>query len=139
MDQQYNYNNEDHEYSGSDYKNDYNKYHNSDNENKDAVQVMLILMIVISCSRACFELNRYLYQTIVTNCKKKRLTCRRLNSADEEKLLNECSICLEQYIKNDKVIELSCKHTYHEKCIKEWMDTNNISNNSCPICRENII
>ena len=29
-----------------------------------------------------------------------------------------------------------CNHKFHEKCIIEWFDKDN---NSCPLCRENII
>ena len=141
----YNYNNDDN-YSyhngddggdggdgGDGNKREYNK------ENNEFIQFMMVFLLLMSCSRACYECNKYLYQKIINSCNKNKLTCRRLNSTDEDKLLNECSICLEQYVKNEKVIELQCKHTYHEKCIKEWIDTNNASNNSCPICRESII
>ena len=132
----HNYNNDDHYYQ--DNNNSNQKFIEHDG-NKDFVQFMLIILLFVSCSRIFYECNHCLYLKIVTTCKKRRLTCRRLNSSDEDKLLNECSICLEKYVKNEKIIELSCKHTFHEKCIKEWMDTNNISNNTCPICRENII
>ena len=132
----YNYNNDDHYYQDNNHSNQ--KFIESGG-NKDFVQFMLILLLFISFSRAFYECNHYFYLKLVNSCKKRRLTCRRLNSSDEDKLLNECSICLEHYVKNEKIIELSCKHTFHEKCIKEWMDTNNISNNTCPICRENII
>ena len=54
----------------------------------------------------------------------------------EVNLLNECTICLEKYIKKEKIIELPCKHNFHAKCIKEWFEKDN---KSCPNCRENII
>ena len=124
----------------SDQLNNYNdSYNNHTNENPEVVQFLALTLILISFSRGCYELSVYAYNKCIMNCKKSKLKCRRLNSADEDKLLNECSICLEHYVKNDKVIELSCNHSFHEKCIKDWMNTNNVSNNNCPICREIII
>lgn len=43
----------------------------------------------------------------------------------------ECVICLSNV---DTEYKLSCGHSFHENCIKKWMD----SNNSCPICRKEI-
>ena len=46
-----------------------------------------------------------------------------------------CSICLEEYKKNDKLVQLKCKHVYHPGCINDWLDRQS----SCPICRSEII
>ena len=126
----YNYNND--HYNPDD-------HHNSDDHapnNQGLIQFMFMLLLLVSCSRVGYECTLYSYNKCITYCNKNRLKCRRLNSSDEDNLLNECPICLEHFCKKDKIIELSCKHNYHEKCIKEWMDNNN---NSCPNCRENII
>ena len=45
-----------------------------------------------------------------------------------------CSICLEQFIVNDKVNKLTCSHIFHKNCLDNW-----IQNNNCPLCRKNII
>ena len=50
----------------------------------------------------------------------------------------ECIICLLEFSEDDtsqKIAELSCKHIYHEGCIKEWIKNNDI----CPICRRPIL
>lgn len=47
---------------------------------------------------------------------------------------NCCSICLENYIINDKIATLGCDHQYHKKCIKKWFR----KKNTCPICRFNV-
>ena len=41
-----------------------------------------------------------------------------------------CGICLEE----DKIgyVQLKCKHTFHENCIKQW------KHNSCPMCRKSM-
>ncbi len=46
------------------------------------------------------------------------------------KELNKCMICLD-YIKKDKK-NLSCFHSFHNNCIKEWL----VDNINCPICRK---
>lgn len=50
-------------------------------------------------------------------------------------LLNEqCSICLFMYVENDVVLTTTCKHAFHERCLKGWMKTCKRSL-SCPVCR----
>ena len=41
-----------------------------------------------------------------------------------------CSICTDNYTKNDEVSVLECNHIYHSKCIKEWGKYKA----TCPIC-----
>ena len=57
---------------------------------------------------------------------------------DEESLLNIkkenpiCSICLTDITLDER--ELGCKHKFHKKCIKRWLERNP----TCPICRKNV-
>jgi hypothetical protein len=51
-----------------------------------------------------------------------------LNSLD-----TYCSVCLSSLI-ND-ISKLSCNHSFHEKCINEWLK----EKNTCPLCRSSII
>lgn len=44
-----------------------------------------------------------------------------------------CTICLDS--KTYPLITLSCKHTFHEKCLMSWIK----QNINCPICRQTII
>jgi hypothetical protein len=44
--------------------------------------------------------------------------------------MEECSICLE----SETNVTLLCNHTFHKKCIDEWLN----KKNNCPICRHNI-
>ena len=41
-----------------------------------------------------------------------------------------CTICLLQLCE-DSVIELNCKHKYHENCIKQWLN----HKVECPLCK----
>ena len=45
-----------------------------------------------------------------------------------------CTICLENFLKFDKIINLSCLHMFHDKCIRKWLNDNNY----CPICKNKI-
>lgn len=45
-----------------------------------------------------------------------------------------CSICLETSSTRDCLIELPCKHAFHENCILEWFQQQSI----CPICRNEV-
>ena len=44
---------------------------------------------------------------------------------------SNCIICLEQYMNNDSLILLPCKHHFHEECLHDWLKINK----SCPVCR----
>jgi len=42
-----------------------------------------------------------------------------------------CSICMEEFKLQEKVMELPCQHMYHKDCVVTWLKTNN----TCPVCR----
>lgn len=56
---------------------------------------------------------------------------------DEDKLTkhHRCSICLEEFVSKEKVINLTCNHFYHEPCIFEWFQKQNM----CPICKQTAV
>ena len=45
---------------------------------------------------------------------------------------NECIICLEPMVINDKVKILECGHMYHYDCINKWIEKKKEIN--CPLC-----
>jgi len=45
-----------------------------------------------------------------------------------------CSICLCEYEKGEKLIQLPCKHVFHEDCITSWTD----HNTRCPLCNADL-
>jgi hypothetical protein len=55
--------------------------------------------------------------------------CTRIKKNEEDKV---CSICLNNFKKNELKRTLHCNHEYHKKCIDKWINKNN---NSCPTCR----
>ncbi|CAF3171265.1 unnamed protein product [Rotaria sp. Silwood2] len=49
------------------------------------------------------------------------------NIKDDDK----CAICLSEYITDEKLKRLRCKHYFHSECIDPWLKTSA----RCPICR----
>ncbi|KAI9106199.1 hypothetical protein DFS34DRAFT_50562 [Phlyctochytrium arcticum] len=47
----------------------------------------------------------------------------------------DCSICQDEYSEGEEVIELPCKHLFHEPCIKSWLTVNG----TCPVCRHSLV
>jgi len=45
--------------------------------------------------------------------------------------MDDCSICLQEM--TEKTVLLECTHEFHLECLS------NITNNSCPLCRANIL
>ena len=44
----------------------------------------------------------------------------------------ECAICLGNILERDKTLKLNCKHIFHDKCVKPWLE----KHDTCPKCRE---
>jgi len=53
------------------------------------------------------------------------------NNNDDGKVLNDCAICKETFVKDEKLIILTCNHKYHTTCIIPWLKLHN----TCPVCR----
>ena len=49
-----------------------------------------------------------------------------------------CTICLEEFNSSMEVIFLFCKHIFHFKCLKDWLDKN-ILMPKCPNCNYNVL
>jgi E3 ubiquitin-protein ligase RNF115/126 len=45
-----------------------------------------------------------------------------------------CSVCLEQFQKNDDIVVLPCKHGFHPQCIDPWLNMHS----ECPSCRHKL-
>ena len=53
-----------------------------------------------------------------------------------DNLIDQCSICLENYTDNENIIQLKCTHIFHQECIMKWFQTNQ---KNCPLCRINYL
>ena len=51
-----------------------------------------------------------------------------------------CSICLDEYKNEDKILKYPCDHIFHKKCIETWIkiEVDNKNTPSCPCCRNPI-
>jgi hypothetical protein len=58
------------------------------------------------------------------------LNCEKYDESRHSSQKN-CSICLEEYKKNDNINVLKCNHIFHNNCLKMWL----LNNNTCPLCR----
>ena len=126
----------------SDFSKDYLLYDNDNQYNetsiseytRDNIQIMLTILLFLSLSSSFI----HIFNSCIKNCKNRydrlKLTVYKIES-DDNLLLDECPICLEKYVVNDKIIHLDCSHSFHKDCIYIWLN----KNNTCPQCRENII
>eukprot|EP01059_Diplonema_ambulator_P016034 TRINITY_DN27301_c0_g1_i1.p1 TRINITY_DN27301_c0_g1~~TRINITY_DN27301_c0_g1_i1.p1 ORF type:complete len:321 (+),score=15.22 TRINITY_DN27301_c0_g1_i1:2-964(+) len=46
-----------------------------------------------------------------------------------------CCICKEDYVVDQKAVQLPCGHIYCKDCIKEWLEVHR----TCPMCREEVV
>ncbi|KAG6525415.1 hypothetical protein ZIOFF_015371 [Zingiber officinale] len=52
----------------------------------------------------------------------------------QEKIVEEpgvCSICLDDFNIMTRVLEMPCRHIFHNDCLREWLTRSN----TCPLCR----
>ncbi|KAF9912987.1 hypothetical protein BX616_010188 [Lobosporangium transversale] len=55
---------------------------------------------------------------------------------DEElEAKTECSVCKDEFTKEDNLLQLPCKHIFHEDCIKPWLKVSG----TCPTCRFSLV
>lgn len=47
-----------------------------------------------------------------------------------------CGICQNNLERDDVLIELPCKHAFHQECVSPWLLT---QSNTCPLCRAEVI
>jgi len=124
------------DYSGydNDYSsNDYNKTDIDDYTNEN-IQIMLGIVLFVSCVPQLIHVFNICIKCIKYRYDRLKLSVYKITS-DDNLLLDECSICLEKYKVNDKILNLNCRHSFHKDCINIWLK----DNNTCPQCRENII
>lgn len=53
----------------------------------------------------------------------------------EDRKMTECTICFEEFVSDDNIRILDCKHYYHPRCIDRWLIGHS---KRCPCCRVDI-
>lgn len=46
-----------------------------------------------------------------------------------------CSICLAEYVQNERLLMLPCRHVYHQSCVTEWL----LGHSQCPLCKQDVL
>lgn len=90
----------------------------------------LLFLISLACNWGLFSI-------MIAACKDLRLKAkirkwRQTKSKGEALIESSCSICLDEFIKGEKIRELDCRHEFHPDCIDIWMQ----NHSTCPICRK---
>jgi len=49
----------------------------------------------------------------------------------DEQQTQQCPVCIGYFTKEDRIVRLPCRHTFHVACILPWLE----KTNSCPVCR----
>lgn len=72
-------------------------------------------------------------QRIILERKKKIKEETKIQKYDSSLLILDsvCSICLDNFEEDENISTLKCNHSFHNKCIEMWLDTNF----TCPMCR----
>lgn len=48
---------------------------------------------------------------------------------------NFCTICREDYVLNEPLSQLTCRHMFHPQCVSQWL----LKEKNCPNCKEEVI
>ncbi|KAG0366381.1 hypothetical protein BGZ54_005411 [Gamsiella multidivaricata] len=56
-------------------------------------------------------------------------------TTDELEAKIECSVCKDEFTKEDNCLQLKCRHIFHDDCIKPWLKTSG----TCPTCRFELV
>jgi hypothetical protein len=47
---------------------------------------------------------------------------------------NSCAVCMNEFVLDEKLINLPCLHHFHEHCAEGWLRVRA----NCPVCRESV-
>ncbi|KAF9357088.1 hypothetical protein BGX26_004262 [Mortierella sp. AD094] len=56
-------------------------------------------------------------------------------TSEELEAKTECSVCKDEFNLEDNLLQLPCKHIFHEDCIKPWLKVSG----TCPTCRFSLV
>ena len=64
------------------------------------------------------------------------LICCEAHSPKNSEILEFCPICCKSNLKSSEICTLSCNHSFHKECLREFLDLSE-KKYECPYCREN--
>ena len=63
-----------------------------------------------------------------------KVTFKKSDEKDHERD-TECAICLKEFEEKEELIFTTCKHLYHEDCLRKWL----IERQVCPLCKYSLL
>lgn len=93
---------------------------------------IMVCFLYRACRRIIFKLSKM--DPVYTNFNIVSSNVQKFKEL-EEKPMPQCSICFEEFIPDDDVRVLDCKHYFHPACIDKWLIEHT---KRCPCCRGNI-
>lgn len=107
---------------------------NTNHNNINIINVLNTLVNNLNNSENLIQINQNNFQNVAVtiddedfeNLNSKILTC------DHD---SNCSICMSQMIKDEKITLLKCNHNFHYECISPYLKEYNYK---CPVCRAEV-
>lgn len=102
---------------------------NTDDDEGDGEVVENILIISVQRESVGTQIDRTLVKDDT-----RELNVQSVFYCSDKFSMSQCSICIADFKNDDKVCELTCKHLFHEECIKEWIK----HKPECALCRREV-
>ena len=85
-----------------------------------------------------FKIHLMLHQGLIKQTISSQHSIGRVDREErDEEEADDCIFCLEPKSAGEVIIEVYCKHTYHNECFQEWIRQES-SLLSCPICKRKL-
>lgn len=72
---------------------------------------------------------------VASNCLDRVSRLARILSCLANVIFLQCLICLDDYVPEDNLRLLSCRHAFHKTCVDQWLT---LGKNNCPACRTTV-
>jgi hypothetical protein len=105
-----------------------NDYNVNNNNNIDAFLVVFGAFLLFVSKLFIYKICNYKKKFNIKNIKKIKYEDIKKNIYNND----SCTICLDNYISNSNIVQLSCKHLFHHDCILKWSE----KKLECPICNK---
>lgn len=100
-----------------------------DRNTEEASMESIINMILAS------DTNRYgnppASKEVVNSLEKIKINEENINLIRKNSNCENCSVCKDDFEINQELVNLPCKHSFHDECLAPWLK----ERNSCPTCR----
>lgn len=106
---------------------------------KDKNKMIYYLYVLLIVTDMIFTSCKYLLLGMfffISNVLERNEEYERLKISEEEVGKHDiCGICLEDYQKDDDVLQLICMHIFHQECLSKWLEMGK----TCPACKKDLV